>query len=93
MSGLSFLLILTLCRCNLCGDSAPFHTSSNIPSLRCGCGTNINLFKGLKDLADTELLSEAASTELQKNNLEKAQAMYTDLLKKYDSIIAPPYPV
>ena len=82
-----------MCRCNLCGDSAPFHTSSNIPSLRCGCGTNINLFKGLKDLADTELLSEAASTELQKNNLEKAQAMYTDLLKKYDSIIAPPYPV
>ena len=90
---ISFLLILNLCRCNLCGDSAPFHTSSNIPSLRCGCGTNINLFKGLKDLADTELLSEAASTELQKNNLEKAQAMYTDLLKKYDSIIAPPYPV
>ena len=80
-------------RCNQCGDSAPFHTSSNMPSLRCGCGTNINLFKGLKDLADTELLSESANTELQANNLEKAQKMYTELLKKYDSIIAPPYPV
>ena len=80
-------------RCSQCGDSAPFHTSSNMPSLRCGCGTNINLFKGLKDLADTELLSEAANTELQKNNLEKAQKMYTELLQKYDAIIAPPYPV
>ena len=64
-----------------------------MPSLRCGCGTNINLFKGLKDLADTELLAESANTELQKNNLEKAQEMYTNLLKKYDAIIAPPYPV
>ena len=64
-----------------------------MPALRCGCGTNINLFKGLKDLADTELLIEAANTELSKNNLEQAQTMYTDLLKKYDSVLAPPYPV
>ena len=28
-----------------CGESAPFHTSSNMPALRCGCGENINLFK------------------------------------------------
>ena len=47
----------------------------------------------MKDLADTELLNEAANTELEKNNLEQAQLMFTELLKKYDSIIAPPYPV
>ena len=84
-----------------------------MPSLRCGCGTTINLFKvklffsslvvlqiinifflqGLKELADTEILSEAANTELEKNNLEQAQLMFTQLLQKYDSIIAPPYPV
>ena len=64
-----------------------------MPQLRCGCGSPINLFKGLKDLADTELVSESASTELEKNNLEKAQMIYTDLLKKLDSVIAPPYPV
>ena len=64
-----------------------------MPALRCGCGTNINLFKGLKDLADTELALEAANTELSKNNLEQAQTMYTDILKKYDSVLAPPYPV
>jgi len=79
-------------RCSQCGDSAPFHTSSNMPQLRCGCGTPINLFKGLKELADTELVSEAASTELDKNNLGKAQDIYTDLLKKLDAVIAPPYP-
>ena len=47
----------------------------------------------MKELADTEILSEAANTELEKNNLEQAQLMFTQLLKKYDSIIAPPYPV
>jgi len=81
-------------RCSdpVCGDSAPFHTSSNMPALRCGCGENINLFKGLKELADTEILSEAANTELEKNNLEEAQLMYTELLKKFDGVLAPPYP-
>jgi len=79
-------------RCAQCGGSAPFHTSSNMPQLRCGCGTPINLFKGLKELADTELVSETASTELNSNNLEKAQEIYTDLLKKLDAVIAPPYP-
>ena len=49
--------------------------------------------QGLKELADTEILSEAANTELEKNNLEQAQLMFTQLLQKYDSIIAPPYPV
>ena len=36
-----------MCRCAVpeCGESAPFHTSSNMPALRCGCGENINLFK------------------------------------------------
>jgi len=63
-----------------------------MPQLRCGCGSPINLFKGLKDLADTELISESASTELDKNNLEKAQDIYTQLLKKLDAVIAPPYP-
>ena len=59
------------------------------------CNTihHLETFQGLKDLADTELLNEAANTELGKNNLEQAQTMFTDLLKKYDSIIAPPYPV
>jgi len=80
------------CPIKECGESAPFHTSSNMPSLRCGCGQTINLFKGLKELADTEILSEAANTELEKNNLEQAQLMFTQLLQKYDSIIAPPYP-
>ena len=47
----------------------------------------------MKELADTEILSEAANTELEKNNLEQAQLMFTQLLQKYDSIIAPPYPV
>ena len=64
-----------------------------MPQLRCGCGSPINLFKGLKDLADTELISESANTELDKNNLEKAQDIYTELLKKLDAVIAPPYPV
>jgi hypothetical protein len=31
-------------------------------SLRCGCGTPINLFKGLKDLTDMDELMEAAHT-------------------------------
>ena len=50
-------------------------------------------FQGLKELADTEILAEAANTELEKNNLEQAQLMYTQLLKKFDGVIAPPYPV
>ena len=50
-------------------------------------------FQGLKELADTEILSEAANTELEKNNLEEAQLMYTELLKKFDGVLAPPYPV
>ena len=51
------------------------------------------LFQGLKELADTEILQEAANTELERNNLEQAQLMYTQLLKKFDNVIAPPYPV
>jgi len=78
-------------RCGQCGDSSPFHTSSNMPQLRCGCGSPINLFKGLKELADTELLAETADTELKKHNLGKAQELYTDYLKKLDGVIAPPY--
>lgn len=79
-------------RCSQCGDSAPFHTSSNMPQLRCGCGSPINLFKGLKDLADTEKLAEEADAELKKHSLAKAQDLYTDYLKKLDGVIAPPYP-
>ena len=29
----------------------------------------------------------------QANRLEKAQALYTDYLKKLDAVLAPPYPV
>lgn len=47
----------------------------------------------MKELADTEILSEAANTELENNNLEQAQLMYTQLLKKFDGVLAPPYPV
>jgi len=79
-------------RCNICGGTVPFHTSSNIPQLKCSCGTNINLFKGLKDLADTELLAESANSELQANHLESAQLLYTEYLKKLDAVLAPPYP-
>jgi len=79
-------------KCNICGDSVPFHTSSNMPQLKCSCGVNINLFKGLKELADTELISESAERELKTNNLEKAQDLYTDFLKKLDAVLAPPYP-
>ena len=41
------VLTVPVCRCQIpeCGESAPFHTSSNMPSLRCGCGQAINLFK------------------------------------------------
>ena len=49
--------------------------------------------QGLKELSDTELLSEAASQELERNNLEAAQRMYTELLQKLDAVLAPPYPV
>ena len=49
--------------------------------------------QGLKELSDTELLSEAASQELEQNNLEAAQRMYTELLQKLDAVLAPPYPV
>ena len=49
--------------------------------------------QGLKELSDTELLSEAASQELERNNLEEAQRMYTELLQKLDAVLAPPYPV
>ena len=62
----------------------------------CQTFNNINQswsFQGLKELADTEILSEAANTELEKNNLEQAQMMYTELLKKFDGVLAPPYPV
>jgi len=78
-------------RCQSCGDTVPFHTSSNMPQLRCGCGSPINLFKGLKDLADTEALAENANQELKDKNLEKAQDLYTDYLKKLDAVLAPPY--
>ena len=48
--------------------------------------------QGLKELSDTELLSEAASQELEQNNLEAAQRMYTELLQKLDAVLAPPIP-
>ena len=40
-------LVDQMFRCNdpMCEESAPFHTSSNMPALRCGCGENVNLFK------------------------------------------------
>lgn len=79
-------------RCGECGGSAPFHTSSNMPQLRCGCGTPINLFKGLKELTDMDELGEAAMKELEAFNLEKAQEMYTSNLRKLDAVLAPPYP-
>jgi len=79
-------------RCAECQGSAPFHTSSNMPQLRCGCGASINLFKGLKDLSDTDMLAESANKELESNNLEKAQEMLTSNLCKLDSVLAPPYP-
>lgn len=79
-------------RCGECGGSAPFHTSSNMPQLRCGCGTPINLFKGLKELTDMDELGEAAMKELEAFNLEKAQEMYTSNLCKLDAVLAPPYP-
>jgi len=79
-------------RCNSCDGTVPFHTSSTRPQLKCSCGVNINLFKGLKDLSDTELLAETANTELAANQLEKAQNLYTEYLKKLDAVIAPPYP-
>merc|ERR1712012_1291634 len=79
-------------RCGECGGSAPFHTSSNMPQLRCGCGTPINLFMGLKGLTEMDELMEAAHKELEANNLEKAQEMYTSNLLKLDKVLAPPYP-
>jgi len=79
-------------RCATCGASTPFNTSSNMPQLRCVCGLPINLFKGLKELTDTEVLAESADSELKQHNLEKAQELYTTYLKKLDNVIAPPYP-
>ena len=79
-------------RCGECGGSAPFHTSSNMPQLRCGCGTPINLFMGLKGLTEMDELMEAAHNELEANNLEKAQEMYTSNMMKLDKVLAPPYP-
>jgi len=79
-------------RCGECGGSAPFHTSSNMPQLRCGCGTPINLFMGLKGLTEMDEMMEAAHNELEANNLEKAQDMYTSNMMKLDKVLAPPYP-
>ena len=63
-----------------------------MPQLRCGCGTPINLFMGLKGLTEMDNLMEAAHNELDANNLKKAQEMYTSNLLKLDKVLAPPYP-
>jgi len=79
-------------RCSTCGGSAPFHTSSNMPQLRCGCGTPINLFAGLKGLTEMDSLMEAAHNQLEDNQLAAAQEAYTNNLLKLDAVLAPPYP-
>jgi hypothetical protein len=63
-----------------------------MPQLRCGCGTPINLFMGLKGLTEMDEMMEAAHNELEANNLEKAQDMYTSNMMKLDKVLAPPYP-
>ena len=59
-----------------------------MPQLRCGCGTPINLFMGLKGLTEMDEMMEAAHKELEANNLEKAQEMYTSNLLKLDKVLA-----
>ncbi|KAK9307770.1 hypothetical protein QLX08_002008 [Tetragonisca angustula] len=74
-----------------CGNVLPIKTDTNEFMIGCPkCGKNINIFKGLKALQDTDVMFKSASRKLEEGKHQEALKFYLEILKLLDENLALP---
>lgn len=74
-----------------CGNVLPIRTDTNEFMIRCSkCGKNMNIFKGLKALQDTDVIFKTASRKLEEGKHQEALKFYLEILKLLDENLALP---
>ena len=74
-----------------CGNVLPVKTDTNEFMIRCPkCGKDMNIFKGLKALQDTDAIFKTASRKLEEGKHQEALKFYLEILKLLDENLALP---